>query len=646
MMHLWRMPAVVLLVALACGAWAADREDVLLADFEGKDYGAWKATGEAFGTGPARGTLPDQMPVSGFLGEGLVNSYLRGDDTEGTLTSPEFTVRRKRINFLVGGGRHPGKACVNLLVEGKVVRNATGRNSEHLHWHSWDVAEFEGKKAVIEIVDKQKGGWGHILVDQIVQSDRAPDPGDERKDLLAKAEASVAAAAKKVKDDPDRPIYHLLPPANWSNDPNGPLFYKGWYHLFYQHNPYGDDWGHMHWGHWRSKDLAHWEHQPIALWPSLSQDEDHVFSGCATVNPKGQLMLFYTSIGPRLPEQWAAIPEDDDLIKWKKHPANPLLTEKLHGDVKVHEWRDPFVFRAGGKTCMVLGGNLNANKGGQAVVNVYEAENDDLTKWKYPGVLFQHPDKGVANIECPLFFPLGGKWVLVVSQGKPVQWFVGSLDEKTLRFTAETRGAADYGDYYAPNCLEDAKGRRVLWGWVQGFRGGRGWNGCMTLPRVLVVSDPPGRLMQSPAPELEKLRGKALPLSEDLALKDAGRVIEGVRGDTLEIRAVFKPGDAKAFGLRVRRSDDGKNAVTIRCDGKQLDVAGTKVPLKAADASEWRVFLDHSVLEVYAGGECVTRVLYPGKNHLGVEAFAEGGTATLRRLEAWPMRSIWVKGDR
>jgi sucrose-6-phosphate hydrolase SacC (GH32 family) len=626
---------------------ADDRPDVLLADFEGSDYGAWKTTGEAFGSGPAHGTLPNQMPVSGFLGAGLVNSYLRGDDTVGTLTSPDFTILRKRINFLVGGGRHPGNACINLLVGGNVVRTATGRDSERLRGHSWDVAEFEGQKAVIEIVDKQKGGWGHILVDHIVQSDRELAPADERAELLARAQASVESAAKRVADDPDRPAYHLRPPAYWNNDPNGPVFYKGWYHVFYQHNPYGDDWGHMHWGHWRSRDLAHWEQRPIALWPSEDAGEEHVFSGCAALTSQGKLMLFYTSIGSRPPEQWGAVPEDDDLGRWKKHPANPLLTEKLHGAVKVHEWRDPFFFRCGGKSYLVLGGNLNGSKGGQAVVNIYQAAKDDLTEWKYMGVLFTHPDSAVRNIECPLFFPLGPKWLLVVSQGKPVHWFIGTLDEKSMRFRAEQQGAMDYGDYYAPNCLEDGKGRRVLWGWVQGFKGGRGWNGCLTLPRVLSLR-PDGRLGQEPAAELEKLRGPGLPSVSGVRVA-GGRVLDGVRGSTLELRAVFEAGNAKALGLRVRRSDDGKSAVTIRWDGEQLDVAGTKVPLALAPGKtlELRVFLDRSVLEVYSQGlVCVTRVVYPGRDHMGVEAFGEGGTATLRSLEAWLMRTIWSPSTR
>ena len=167
-----------LCITLAACAIAAD--DLLIADFEGTNYGAWKVTGDAFGPGPARGTLAGQMPVDGFKGKGLVNSFFKGDGTTGTLTSPEFKIERKFVSFLIGGGKSD-KLALQLLVDGKVVRSATGPNdqpggSEALAQESWDVSEFAGKSAVIHIVDQATGGWGHINVDQIVQTDRRP-PG-------------------------------------------------------------------------------------------------------------------------------------------------------------------------------------------------------------------------------------------------------------------------------------------------------------------------------------------------------------------------------------------------------------------------------------------------------------------------------------
>src|SRR5437764_17432 len=127
------MNSMLTIVLMACAVppvATGQRTDILIADFERDDYGDWKTTGTAFGKGPAKGTLPNQMPVTGFLGKGLVNSYHGGDAGTGTLTSPPFTVERKYINFLVGGGKFPGKTCINLLRDGKVVRTATGPNDQ------------------------------------------------------------------------------------------------------------------------------------------------------------------------------------------------------------------------------------------------------------------------------------------------------------------------------------------------------------------------------------------------------------------------------------------------------------------------------------------------------------------------------------
>ena len=147
------------------------RKRIVLANFEGPDYGDWISAGEAFGEAPARGTLAGQQNVSGFLGKGLVNTFLGGDAPTGSLTSPEFTISRKFINFLIGGGNHVDRTCIDLLVDGKVVRTAVGKNNEKLEGRFWNVEEFEGRKAKIQIIDYARGGWGHINIDQIELSD-------------------------------------------------------------------------------------------------------------------------------------------------------------------------------------------------------------------------------------------------------------------------------------------------------------------------------------------------------------------------------------------------------------------------------------------------------------------------------------------
>ncbi|NQT54146.1 PD40 domain-containing protein, partial [bacterium] len=234
----WKATLTILL-GLCSVAAAGARPDILIADFEGKDYGAWKVEGNAFGPGPARGTLPNQQRVSGFLGKGLVNTYYRGDGTTGTLTSPPLKVERKHINFLIGGGGYKGGTCMHLLVDGKVVRTATGRDNELLTWCTWDTAKLAGKTAVLQVVDRHTGGWGHINVDHVVQSDTAKShPGGDsvaeserlaeaRKALLPRLLSlgveDIVFAVRKV--DGDGHWYANF--SYWSNNPKRTLYHDG-----------------------------------------------------------------------------------------------------------------------------------------------------------------------------------------------------------------------------------------------------------------------------------------------------------------------------------------------------------------------------------------------------------------------------------
>lgn len=629
-------------LALAVGVGAQDRPDVVLADFEAADYGEWSATGEAFGTGPATGALDRQMQVVGYRGERLVNSFLRGDGTRGTLTSPYFDINRKYITFLIGGGNHPHKACLNLLVDGEVVRTATGRNDEHLELGFWDVSALQGKPARLQIVDQVTGDWGHINVDHIVLTDKKPDIPVERDRLLERANRAVADAAGRAATDPRRPAYHFLPAAQWMNDPNGTIFHDGYYHVFFQHNPYGDRWGNMHWGHARSRDLVHWERLPIALWPSKGRGEDHVFSGCAWKSGAGDVLLFYTSVGSGRPnEQWAAVPLAADLLEWRKHPKNPLITTKrADGPDFGAGMRDPFIFEAGGKTLMVVG----ADTEDEAVVPVYEAADETLGAWKYRGILWRTPKTVMKFPECPNFFPLGEKFILLTSPYRPVEYRVGTLDLDSFRFSAETEGRLDHSQqYYATNIAFDDAERCVLFGWIRGFPSGHGWNGCLALPRVLTLGDD-GHPRQTPVPELQKLRENHRRL-EAVPLKSGTTRVEGVKGDTVELLASFDPGTASRVGLRVRCSPDGSAAKEIAFDRMTITAAGEAFPFKLGpdeDTLTLHVFVDRSVLEVFINERaCVTRVLDSDPAHLGVEVFATGGEATLRSLDVWTIRGIW-----
>lgn len=469
---------------------------------------------------------------------------------------------------------------------------------------------------------------------------RAETPSE----TIARATAAMDAATPRAQADPAHPIFHISSPAQWMNDPNGPIFYKGFYHLFYQLNPFSDGDGPKYWGHVRSRDLVKWERLPIALRPSTETGEAGVWSGCCTTNGGGEPMIFYTSVKEgKSPfdysEQWAAI-GDDDLIHWQKSPANPVLSEAANGDTKIYDWRDPFIFREGKRTFLVIGGHLQ--KQGRAAVNIYEAQNSELTKWVYRGVLFELPDPKTPTAECPNFFRLGNRWVLFVSPYGRVQYFVGDFDAASCRFRARTKGTLDYGSFYAPNAMQLADGRRIVWGWINGFPGGHGWNGCLSVPRLLSLSGNE-QLLQTPAPELTKLRGA--PVSwRDLDLSKGERSLMLPKTNALEIQAEISRSKGGIFQLRLKSDGQDAPAVVITWGPSQLQVRDADVPLPAAATKKLAldIFIDRSVLEVFAdNGTCVTEVIPPldGNPVLELDGYGKGVTA--RQLQVWPMKSIW-----
>jgi uncharacterized protein (DUF608 family) len=217
------LSAVVGTVKATQHAGKPSRAPIVFADFEADGYGNWTAEGKAFGSKPAVGTLPFQQPVGGFQGQSLVNSFAGGDDPHGKLISPVFKIERPWIGFLIGGGNNSTKACINLVVEGQIVRTATGKNGESLEPHNWNVAEWVGKEARIEIVDEASGPWGHINVDQIefrdeplaedVPFEKLPDFGSMAIAVLGGPNGSALAA---LPDEMDVNSWFTLEPATAS----------------------------------------------------------------------------------------------------------------------------------------------------------------------------------------------------------------------------------------------------------------------------------------------------------------------------------------------------------------------------------------------------------------------------------------------
>jgi beta-fructofuranosidase len=463
----------------------------------------------------------------------------------------------------------------------------------------------------------------------------AVDVGEqEGQSLIAKAIASTIGAIPSAEADPSRPAFHFRAPARWMNDPNGPIFYRGWYHVFYQFNPYGDQWGNMHWGHARSRDLVDWEDLPIAIWPSKSLGEEHVFSGSTHLNGEGQPTIFYTSIGPRDPEQWTATPLDEDLIRWTKWPSDPVLTVKTHAPTVIKEWRDPYLFDEAGKTYLVTGGQVD----GRGIVALYEATREDLSQWRFLGTIFHHPTTN--DVECPNLVKIGERWVLLTSTNGHVDWFSGQLDLGKPEFAAERHGVLADGSY-ASQLFKDGHGRFIHLAWVP-TSDHHGWNGFLTLPSALSL-DKSGDLIRKPVPELSKLREREVKVGA-MELNGAVDLSDRVKGNQLEVIADIDPGTASKIDIKLLVSKDGSRSMTVTYDAEKhlLLIPGrAAASLSVKGDLKLHLFIDRSVLDVYAqDGEVTETAAFSARPaDLGFEIASEGGAAKVKSLVVYGLRA-------
>ena len=234
----------------------------------------------------------------------------------------------------------------------------------------------------------------------------------------------------------------------------------------------------------------------------------------------------------------------------------------------------------------------------------------------------------------------------------------------TASFTREVQGRADLGGrLYAAKSMPDSRGRRILWGWIREARSeaayrAAGWAGVMALPRVLTLG-PDGLLGMQPAQELKALRQNHQRMASVFVTPSTSALLDHVRGDALEILAEFDPGDAEEFGLGIRCAPDGSEQTSLLCSRKekrlyldrerssaspdvQRDVQGGQFELKAGEPLRLQVFLDGSVIEVFANGRaCLAERVYPMRaDSLGVGLLARGGNAKLVSMDVWEMRAI------
>ncbi len=453
-------------------------------------------------------------------------------------------------------------------------------------------------------------------------------------------------------DSPIREAYHFTPWKNWINDPNGLCWFKGYYHMFYQFNPHGQRWSHMYWGHAASRDLIHWTHLPVVLEPQQeildrpTELAGGAFSGSAVVQEDEVIFYLTRSLG---------LPVDDEQTvqqQWMMKSSDMMhFTEEelVIGErpAKVSfDFRDPKVMRAEGRWFMVLGSALEE----KAAMLLYES--DDLKQWDYTGPLLIEAEEGIRCVECPDFFELDGKYLVIgalmhhqdsFGRYQMSRYYTG--DFKDGVFTEENRGWFDFcGNCYAMQSFEH-EGRRISIGWLSDFYGEHlemenGVCGSMTIPREMHIRD--NRLYLTPVKEMEELKEGSLYQGQGEEI-----FLEEITPNTYKAELEF----SEDISFKICLSENGGSRMMLINDEKGLRIKthGVKsehitFPADVDNVLKLEIFVDRRTAEVYINdGEAAgTKLFYDTSDH-GCFILHTDTPESIKKAEVFGMRSIWER---
>ncbi|MGV7117537.1 GH32 C-terminal domain-containing protein [Paenibacillus kyungheensis] len=595
--------------------------------------------------------------------EGIIKLYLNGKQVASQATPANVPITPSSADLVIGKNNNPvelaGLFSFNMfsgLIDELKLYNKALTSQEIL-------AEYESVKTL-------HGGNIPTIPNGDIDEDPAVFDGDQH-----------------------RPQYHAMPPQNWMNEAHAPIYFNGKYHLFYQHNPQGPFWHQIHWGHWVSDDMVHWENVRPALAPEAgSLDPDGAWSGSAAYDREGNPVLFYTAGNDALsPNQRTALAKpanlaDPNLEKWVKHPTP--VTEQ-NGKGIPNEFRDPFVWydKETDKWYQLVTSGIKDFSSGTALVYV----SDDMYNWEYKGPLYEsdrtrYPELGTVW-ELPVLLPIGKnsagkeKYIFIINpHEKPehvapandvqrdveVFYWIGTWDREHFKFIPDQEAPSklDVGDGYltAESGMVTPDGRTVIYSMVQNVRTPQaeyqaGWAHNLALPISLSL-DSKDQLQIKPIEELQSLRGAKVVDFKNKNLQAANQAIQSVKGDMLEIVMEIDPKESQKFGIKVRRSDKGEEETLIyydktngtfnvdrnkssvdpdvRVDGIQggyVDLDGENLKL--------HIFLDRSVIEAFANDKkkLTTRVYVGRYDSLGLQVWADQDIQ-VKSMEVWNMNAL------
>ena len=482
---------------------------------------------------------------------------------------------------------------------------------------------------------------------------------------------------KNLSGDPHRPIYHFVNPEGYLNDPNGLSFWQGNWHLFYQTRLTWNEDARWHWGHAISKDLIHWRDLPLAIYPN---PEMHSFSGSALVEEDRVIVHYH---GVRVGNM-IAISDDPLLLNWEKLTGEPVIPMKdmntviLDGVALPHHVYDPFLWKDDGIYYSISGWRHMDKTIGRFIPTAELYQSTDLENWEYVHQLIEGDRFTVVGTDaaCPYFLPIGDRYIYLffshyMGYGG-AQYWLGDYNKNLKKFTPTSHGYFNYGPIlpggvHAPSATSDGKGGVItIFNINEGKPLSEAWTQLMSLPMRLTLKEK-DELGIEPAGDIESLRYNHQSVDRMILPANREIVFDNVKGNAMEIMVEIDPKNSQHIELNVLRSPnreeytriifyknrpyfDSNSTLSIDTDNSSIlpDIRSrptetAPLHLEENENLQLRVFIDKSVLEVYANGKQYAAVrVYPGlEESIGVSIRSRGQESELISLDAWQMNNIW-----
>lgn len=476
---------------------------------------------------------------------------------------------------------------------------------------------------------------------------------------------------ERVANNPYRPLYHMSAPDKLIHDANGLCHWQGKYHLFYQYLIERENWI-IHWGHACSDDLIHWQDLPVAIKPTI---EESCFSGQTLVEENRVIAMYHgTKAGNMI-----ALAEDKYLLEWNKLSDNPVIPmhnrnvpNRIYNSSLPYRIFDPCIWKEDNGYYYSLSGSYkDGEKAIDCTGEVHIFRSPDLSNWEWLGPMFTDTTfaEPGEDMVVPNFWPIteGKHLLLCFSHKRAARGYIGEFDLESARFTPDYHFRFNNGEFgnasiHAPSATIDDKGRYVAIFNMKEARGikHKNWDGIMSLPRVFSLAED-NTLRTKPVAEIKKLRFNYRKIESPLTLDDNQKILSGIKGKSIEIKAVLESGNAKEMGLRVFQSADNSEYTTIKysqidqrlsIDTSQSSLL-TEIQPRTPESADLQlaenellhlnIFIDRSVVEVFTNDRlCLSVRVYPEKEESEyVSFFSYQGISRLISLECWQMHSIW-----